>query len=218
MSCKCCFISWFYIKPQHCYPSPANGQCCFISWFYIKPQQIVHEFSVLVVALYLDSTSNHNWRRWPTVYRCVALYLDSTSNHNSARKVNKKYLLLYILILHQTTTITSLTLLFLGCFISWFYIKPQHISLPNTKHHVALYLDSTSNHNILPANSFKYLLLYILILHQTTTKDGKPGKDAVLLYILILHQTTTTDGEIKSGPALLYILILHQTTTSRCHA
>ena len=58
-------------------------------------------------------------------------------------------------------------------------------------------------------------LLYILILHQTTTGRVCFFTDCALLYILILHQTTTNRLNNSLGAALLYILILHQTTT-RC--
>ena len=56
----CCFISWFYIKPQQP-PLPVLRQWgCFISWFYIKPQRAAFSSTSKTVALYLDSTSNHN--------------------------------------------------------------------------------------------------------------------------------------------------------------
>ena len=56
---------------------------------------------------------------------------------------------------------------------------------------VALYLDSTSNHNFPMLEIFTAMLLYILILHQTTTILSSKIHKLLLLYILILHQTTT---------------------------
>ena len=57
-----------------------------------------------MVALYLDSTSNHNLNGFFGSFGAVALYLDSTSNHNRRTVVIHTCELLYILILHQTTT------------------------------------------------------------------------------------------------------------------
>ena len=56
---------------------------------------------------------------------------------------------------------------------------------------VALYLDSTSNHNYTVDIKQPNSLLYILILHQTTTTTLITLFFQMLLYILILHQTTT---------------------------
>ena len=39
------------------------------------------------------------------------------------------------------------------------------------------------------------MLLYILILHQTTTATEEEALPLLLLYILILHQTTTIQRE-----------------------
>ena len=99
----CCFISWFYIKPQLSSEKLYYQLCCFISWFYIKPQHSCGSLKYCLVASYLDSTSNHNsaFGQWP----CS--------------------LLLHILILHQTTTILRWNNFAISCFISWFYIKPQ---------------------------------------------------------------------------------------------
>ena len=57
---------------------------CFISLFYIKPQRWCSLVFLIVIALYLFSTSNHN-SPGPRVRNClIALYLFSTSNHNFA--------------------------------------------------------------------------------------------------------------------------------------
>ena len=56
--------------------------CCFISWFYIKPQPSSAGTTLPLVASYLDSTSNHNFLPHILIVNLVASYLDSTSNHN----------------------------------------------------------------------------------------------------------------------------------------
>ena len=104
---------------------------------------------------------------------------------------SKDGMLLYILILHQTTTFRCRKYLPLCCFISWFYIKPQQRRRQKCYIRVALYLDSTSNHNYSTRINEISELLYILILHQTTTTPLWWTRTARLLYILILHQTTT---------------------------
>ena len=217
-----CFISWFYIKPQQFCLQRAVCFCCFISWFYIKPQQC--------------SPSLRNIK--------VALYLDSTSNHNKSTYSLNRIMLLYILILHQTTTSTAWVVLPLscfiswfyikpqlelksdwndnscfiswfyikpqpswsttmtcdGCFISWFYIKPQHttpsIFLPS----VALYLDSTSNHNYYVRKFYNDTVALYLDSTSNHNRHNAPYILARLLYILILHQTTTfTVGMYAAG-------------------
>ena len=144
-------------------------------------------------------------------------------------------MLLHILILHQTTTSVSVVSSCPCCFIFWFYIKPQRLTLNTLQHHVASYFDSTSNHNMFVSceecaavasyfdstsnhNQFKIqkvsdMLLHILILHQTTTITLKFFHHGMLLHILILHQTTTNCLLKLLQNSLLHILILHQTTT-----
>ena len=80
---------------------------------------------------------------------------------------------------------------------------------------VAVYPNSSSNHNYdgNPINNYK--LLYILIHHQTTTDTWPAGAGMELLYILIHHQTTTGTVKHTERRLLLYILIHHQTTTGK---
>ena len=58
-------------------------------------------------------------------------------------------MLRYIFLLHQTTTVTTSVACVLGCVISFFYIKPQPYNESFGDLQVALYLSSTSNHNVL---------------------------------------------------------------------
>ena len=145
-----CFISWFYIKPQLSALTNAQQMCCFISWFYIKPQLIRLINQTVKVALYLDSTSNHNNSVFNVPYASVALYLDSTSNHNDLPTAEAQKTLLYILILHQTTTaygILSKANLLLYILILHQTTTGCYLIVVRLK--VALYLDSTSNHNVI---------------------------------------------------------------------
>ena len=121
--------------------------------------------------------------------------------------------LYYIFILHQTTTIHWLIYYQRSCIISSFYIKPQHTNITHCWSSVVLYLHSTSNHN-LPDNKFwMNLLYYIFILHQTTTHAAHIVNIIALYYIFILHQTTTSNTQYQLPRTLYYIFILHQTTT-----
>ena len=147
-NCPLIFLSFFYIKPQRLVEYPTKQSCCFISFFYIKPQLSGVEYIRLVGALYLFSTSNHN------LARC-ALRLE---------------MLLYIFFLHQTTTVLAYTCHSSRCFISFFYIKPQLLGELLLLVPVALYLFSTSNHNLPPLAVCYTQLLYIFFLHQTTTQ------------------------------------------------
>ena len=144
-----CVISFFYIKPQHHMGLNERWISCVISFFYIKPQLQRHAGSILRVALYLSSTSNHNARAFAVegtavalylsstsnhnrssdarLQRAVALYLSSTSNHNLLRITTLMRTLRYIFLLHQTTTWNISSTLFNSCVISFFYIKPQPI-------------------------------------------------------------------------------------------
>ena len=122
----------------------------------------------------------------------VALYLDSTSNHNMSANVNQSTPLLYILILHQTTTKSFVTFSFLRCFISWFYIKPQLIVILLTK----LLSCFISWFYIKPqpygGGRREDTCCFISWFYIKPQRYGACGFLPLwLLYILILHQTTT---------------------------
>ena len=166
---KSCFISWFYIKPQHNQLETINSLSCFISWFYIKPQLLANKRGkgtrCFISWFYIKPQLQPPWR-WQTY---VVSYLDSTSNHNFMTTSPRTWRLFHILILHQTTTLWQHHLGHDGCFISWFYIKPQLAEPSLYSSMVVSYLDSTSNHNDNDDKEAKQMLFHILILHQTTT-------------------------------------------------
>ena len=208
-----CFISWFYIKPQQTNDTCSNGICCFISWFYIKPQpaSVVGENGGVVS--YLDSTSNHNDKLLEVTQRALfhILILHQTTTVYSSRKSCP--LLFHILILHQTTTTQPITLRPMCCFISWFYIKPQHITHRTFRALVVSYLDSTSNHNLFPVNPVTGNVVSYLDSTSNHNNTAYYVASYVLFHILILHQTTTWFAWNPFEGLLFHILILHQTTT-----
>ena len=166
---KSCFISWFYIKPQHNQLETINSLSCFISWFYIKPQLLANKRGkgtrCFISWFYIKPQPE-----MPNIaLDFVVSYLDSTSNHNYNLRDGDKRTLFHILILHQTTTLWQHHLGHDGCFISWFYIKPQLAEPSLYSSMVVSYLDSTSNHNDNDDKEAKQMLFHILILHQTTT-------------------------------------------------
>ena len=144
----CCFISWFYIKPQHAEHPTAVHASCFISWFYIKPQPFCYYISRNQVASYLDSTSNHNEGVSFLTTEIVASYLDSTSNHNCFS------ILLQVRVVASYLDSTS---------------NHNNTRRSTLDKIVASYFDSTSNHNNRLHTPHNWQLLHILILHQTTT-------------------------------------------------
>ena len=144
----------------------------FLSHFYIKPQP---------AALILTECR-------------IASYLISTSNHNHHDEHHAEQQLLLISFLHQTTTCHDGLSLLPNCFLSHFYIKPQHQDVVHATPKIASYLISTSNHNTFAPYIFAPVLLLISFLHQTTTAIRTDHLTWWLLLISFLHQTTTTNG------------------------
>ena len=144
----------------------------------------------------------------------VVSYLDSTSNHNSGSCCISGVTLFHILILHQTTTCRRIFRQMHGCFISWFYIKPQLHDTSIQKFQVVSYLDSTSNHN----RELLYLFVVFVVSYLDSTSNHNEESLRCrlhrLFHILILHQTTTKLYPQMNPFQLFHILILHQTTTT----
>ena len=142
-----------------------------------------------VVVLYLTSTSNHNCRKIKTVTGDVVLYLTSTSNHNQAVRVDRKTMLCYILLLHQTTTKPWELTEKLCCVISYFYIKPQLRVAAGSFRKVVLYLTSTSNHNlrcVCPQNIG-------VVLYLTSTSNHNFPFRALEMFAVVLYLTSTSN-------------------------
>ena len=149
------------------------------------------------------------------------------------RSTNK--VLLHILILHQTTTITTsknmLPSCFIfwfyikpqpcapsawvrwGCFIFWFYIKPQPVRTEQCLRSVASYFDSTSNHNFL---SHSYRTSYVASYFDSTSNHNTSMRCCIRPEVASYFDSTSNHNVSTysvSLNGLLHILILHQTTT-----
>ena len=122
-------ISFFYIKPQQDTTPALSRNCWVISFFYIKPQPIFPtEFQWLgwvISFFYIKPQRRDDYVR----SIIVGLYPSSTSNHNSMRIMMICYVLGYILLLHQTTTVFAIGPAYTSWVISFFYIKPQPLGL-----------------------------------------------------------------------------------------
>ena len=107
------------------------------------------------------------------------------------------YQLCYIFLLHQTTTSLVIIPQLSGCVISFFYIKPQPRSIFGILEGVVLYLSSTSNHN--PESTSLEGLAVVLYLSSTSNHNAALRSVLVFLlcYIFLLHQTTTKTPKSK---------------------
>ena len=165
----------------------------------------------------------------------VVSYWNSTSNHNGRLPAYQHHKLYLIEILHQTTTVLSMTCGRLRCILLKFYIKPQHKTnrlmgkfscillkfyiKPQLRFNclilliVVSYWNSTSNHNVALCAAYRYKV----VSYWNSTSNHNcvidHYRDNKLYLIEILHQTTTF-CYWKYWCRLLYLIeILHQTTT-----
>ena len=150
-NCLGCFLSHFYIKPQ---PNTMYGDYGRVVSYLISTSN--HNWSCFsdgsrVVVSYLISTSNHNCllyqylfiqlflisflHQTTTVPSCICpvalLFLISFLHQTTTilqMFVSSQWLFL-ISFLHQTTTGETGKQLYLSCFLSHFYIKPQPVFL-----------------------------------------------------------------------------------------
>ena len=122
---------------------------CVISFFYIKPQQqkIPYAQANGCVISFFYIKPQHCARRQIPLQ--VVLYLSSTSNHNTKAVIG----LYAFVVLYLSSTSNHNASRFLPC-----------------SSNVVLYLSSTSNHNYFARQRKTYLLCYIFLLHQTTTR------------------------------------------------
>ena len=213
----------------------SNTAGCILLKFYIKPQHTANVYNLLYVVSYRNSTSNHNRIRLRFSERIVVSYRNSTSNHNKNNGATAIKMLYLIEILHQTTTLISVSSFSTSCILSKFYIKPQLpvallryvvvVSYRNsTSNHnsgtttpnsalVVSYRNSTSNHN----QNTRSIGRSIVVSYRNSTSNHNRGRTLCgiceLYLIEILHQTTTNRPHVKRFRRLYLIEILHQTTT-----
>ena len=100
-----------------------------------------------MIASYLISTSNHNWKL--SLIDELALLLISFLHQTTTKTMRCSVTtgLLLFSFLHQTTTLYVLFKFRIHCFLSHFYIKPQRAWRSCSFCCIASYLISTSNHN-----------------------------------------------------------------------
>ena len=143
------------------------------------------------MALYLFSTSNHNWwlqGRQPLRWLYTSFLHQTTTSQRFSASVNTW---LYTSFLHQTTTRLAPCFGRLDGFIPLFYIKPQHVAVEGVDTSMALYLFSTSNHN--PRAERLQRCGMALYLFSTSNHNSYvvDQNNRVWLYTSFLHQTTT---------------------------
>ena len=153
-------------------------------------------------------------RKWPqnlwNIPQEVALYLSSTSNHNAEAVAAPYAVLRYIFLLHQTTTVTTSVACVLGCVISFFYIKPQPYNESFGDLQVALYLSSTSNHNVLTQQKKrKWVALYL-----SSTSNHNWLVKLVVVALVALYLSSTSNHNAKSKGALFPYVALYLSSTS----
>ena len=143
---------------------------------------------------------------------------------------------LYLIeILHQTTTFLALSVNFLGCILSKFYIKPQRIvrrqssplccilskfyikpqpdEEPANDYLVVSYRNSTSNHNA----GASYVGRKAVVSYRNSTSNHNYSTITELPANVVSYRNSTSNHNSQGNPRPYYPLylieILHQTTT-----
>ena len=120
-----CISFLFYIKPQRWAETRAYALRCISFLFYIKPQLIPKKDNAMDVVFPFSSTSNHNFCKSHHFLAFVVFPFSSTSNHNKFSEKKNLYLLYFLSLLHQTTTLDRSGHSCRSCISFLFYIKPQ---------------------------------------------------------------------------------------------
>ena len=122
-----CISYYSYIKPQPLSDEDNVIASCISYYSYIKPQLITHDGCYFLVVYHTIPTSNHNPAHHPSSSQTVVYHTIPTSNHNSLALGHSFGVLYIILFLHQTTTLSRMSLDRLRCISYYSYIKPQRI-------------------------------------------------------------------------------------------
>ena len=145
---------------------------CILSKFYIKPQPRWEPVKLSRVVSYRNSTSNHNCPRFrlqPEGLYLIEILHQTTTRNRSSKTSRTLYL---IEILHQTTTQSEVFKWGYSCILSKFYIKPQHMYDRAVFVVVVSYRNSTSNHNVLPAN----VVGGVVVSYRNSTSNHNPSE------------------------------------------
>ena len=174
----------------------------------------------------------------PTISSPPVVYLlTPTSNHNYSSRESPSCSLYIFWLLHQTTTRVRLRPVPLRCISFDSYIKPQLKSALRRRDNCCISFDSyikpqlfgvffcflgvvylltpTSNHNWMPARTYRQTLYIFWLLHQTTTVLITDGTTPTLYIFWLLHQTTTYIVVFPESETLYIFWLLHQTTTDK---
>ena len=233
-----CILSKFYIKPQQLREAHWELFRCILSKFYIKPQHLSQMIGPSSVVSYRNSTSNHNRIRLRFSERIVVSYRNSTSNHNKNNGATAIKMLYLIEILHQTTTLISVSSFSTSCILSKFYIKPQlgyHHSQfrsccilskfyikpqPKYTEHWAFHSCILSKFYIKPQQRANVMRNLRVVSYRNSTSNHNSVIINLFSTPVVSYRNSTSNhnnGCVFSCDGLLYLIeILHQTTTSRC--
>ena len=208
-----CILSKFYIKPQQLREAHWELFRCILSKFYIKPQHLSQMIGPSSVVSYRNSTSNHNRIRLRFSERIVVSYRNSTSNHNKNNGATAIKMLYLIEILHQTTTLISVSSFSTSCILSKFYIKPQ-LPVALLRYVVVVsYRNSTSNHNSGTTTPNSALV----VSYRNSTSHHTQNTRSIGRSIVVSYRNSTSNHNpesiLKIDFSLYLIEILHQTTT-----
>ena len=192
-----CVISFFYIKPQRTrYMSRKETVVLYLSSTSNHNLDFLRNLANLLCYIFLlhqTTTNRLLWKDWQKL--CYIFLLHQTTTGQLLDYLG--YQLCYIFLLHQTTTSLVIIPQLSGCVISFFYIKPQPRSIFGILEGVVLYLSSTSNHN--PESTSLEGLAVVLYLSSTSNHNAALRSVLVFLlcYIFLLHQTTTKTPKSK---------------------
>ena len=143
----------------------------------------------------------------------VVYLLTPTSNHNWHACWLFSFRLYIFWLLHQTTTHSFQQWTHRCCISFDSYIKPQRSAALLPRPRVVYLLTPTSNHNWMPARTYRQTLYIFWLLHQTTTVLITDGTTPTLYIFWLLHQTTTYIVVFPESETLYIFWLLHQTTT-----
>ena len=187
------------------------------------------------VVSYRNSTSNHNRIRLRFSERIVVSYRNSTSNHNKNNGATAIKMLYLIEILHQTTTLISVSSFSTSCILSKFYIKPQlgyHHSQfrsccilskfyikpqPKYTEHWAFHSCILSKFYIKPQQRANVMRNLRVVSYRNSTSNHNSVIINLFSTPVVSYRNSTSNhnnGCVFSCDGLLYLIeILHQTTT-----
>ena len=163
------------------------------------------------VVSYRNSTSNHNIHAVTVPQQRVVSYRNSTSNHNSAAPATAPPVLYLIEILHQTTTFAALAPLLLGCILSKFYIKPQHVQVRAYFQAVVSYRNSTSNHN---TGRYAHIIGGVVSYRNSTSNHNFVRVYTLLIKVVSYRNSTSNHNRRRVEPYCASVVSYRNSTSN----